>query len=183
MAGKSQRDWTALRNAYITGEVSLSEFARQHNLPLRSVQHHAAKSQWQMEKERYRIGLAEKWRNHAMTEAIGARMPSLMEIDLEYILDNKEACARLRRCCDRLDALSKFDLVAQQRANRIRSELYHSARLAAGADAMTPQTVDNRIDRMSDEEILEELTRLRKQMPDDELEAELRRVREANLTS
>jgi hypothetical protein len=163
MAGQEQRDWMALQQAFISGDVSLSEFARQHHLPLRSVQHHAQRSLWMMEKERYRIAMAESLRKDAMLQAISAKLPSVVEINAGYLSHNQRQFELLEKNVARLDARRKYDLQSQQRAVAIGESLYRCARLACGADAAVPDSMELRLRTMSEEDLQSELERLRDQ--------------------
>jgi hypothetical protein len=161
MAGKPQRDWATLRLEFATGNATLRDFARNHNIAERSVQWHAAGEHWQLERERHRVAVADELRNRTLQQTVAAKMPTLPEINAEYIAHNREQCTLLEKCVDKLNARDKLDLVAIGRAVAIRAELFRNCRTAVGADTFVPETPKSRYDNMSDEELMAELREVR----------------------
>lgn len=70
------RDWTAIENEYVTGEISLQKLSEKYEIPLRTIKDRSRKGEWSRKKKEFCAETAQKARQKIMKKE-AARLEKL----------------------------------------------------------------------------------------------------------
>nr|DAX83583.1 MAG TPA: hypothetical protein [Caudoviricetes sp.] len=74
--GMQARDWTAIENEYVTGEISLQKLSEKYEIPLRTIKDRSRKGEWSRKKKEFCADTAQKARQKIMKKE-AARLEKL----------------------------------------------------------------------------------------------------------
>ena len=183
---RNRVDWQAIRLEYISDRGgTYRSLAAKYDVPERTLRWHAMKESWRDERVLHRHKIAD---NLAVSTANSVLL-TVQQLNEHWLQLSNQMRALLEhklyvRTQDTGEAVPRDSLSVQQIGHAIAAfgELYKFDRLALGADLAHSAGLCSRCERlekMSDRELLEQLEKSRARFPDERLEAELRKVREA----
>lgn len=186
---RNQVDWQPLRLEYISYRGSTyRSLSAKYGVPERTVRWHATKEKWRDERQLQRLKVADNLAAstaNAVVLTVGQLNDRWLERSerMQALLEHKLYVCQP----DTGNPVPRDTLTVQQIAHAISAfgDLFKLDRLALGVDLEHGglSKRDDRLRNMSDEELMLELQKLRAQITDKDIEAELIRLREAKLAT
>jgi hypothetical protein len=140
--------------------------SKRHNIPEGTLRWHAHKEQWMVARTNFQAKVEDKLVAAAASKDVVAKLRDINTAQMRWNEEMRYAInslLKVRTEDGKIVLRSDVDLADIQRAIAGMSELYRLDRLALGAstDNVAPATTRDRIDEMSDDEVMAELHRMR----------------------
>ena len=168
MNGNSRNlDWAAMKIEYAhDAKLTISLVAKKYNIPESTVRWHSTKYQWNAARQDFQSKVEGKLIDAVASKDAVAKLKDINTKQLAWNAEMRFVINSLLKARNDEGAVVLRDDVTiadAQRAILSMAELYRLDRLALGAstDNVSAATTRNRIDDMSDEEVLAELERVR----------------------
>ena len=171
MNGNSRSaDWAALKLEYAhDSTVTTSGMAKKYNMNESTVRYRATKYQWFEARETFSRKLEGKLLDSAASKDAAAMLRDLNTKQMKWNEEMRYAINSLLKCRTddgKVVMRDEISLTDVNRAIASYAELYRLDRLALGASTenVQPATARDRIDEMTDAEVIEELQRVRERV-------------------
>lgn len=94
-----KRDWTAIKNEYMTGRESLQKLADKHKIPLRTIKDRSKKEGWVEERKKFRTETAQKASQKTMKKEAQrlAKLRDVAEDAADLIQEDIEQLKKLHK--------------------------------------------------------------------------------------
>jgi hypothetical protein len=168
MHGNSRKiDWVSMKMEYAhDATVTFHGLAKKYNIPCGTVRWHGCRDGWANARWQFQQKVEDKLTEAATSKDVVAKLREINDKQMRWNEEMRHVINSLLKCRNDEGVVvlrEDINLNDVSRAIASMAELYRLDRLALGAstDNVQPAITRDRIDEMSDDEVMEELQRVR----------------------